>query len=82
MIVQKIKLICINDNLYFENELKDEPENSPKIYIKTRLTKGKVYKGYKTSYGYSVYNDQMVYEAFVKERFIELRDFNLNNILE
>lgn len=73
-----IKLMCINDNLYFEN-VKDLPKNESKV---TRLTKGKIYEGYKTTYGYYVSNDKMQFETFVEQRFIELRDFNLNNILE
>lgn len=81
-----IKLMCINDNLYFEN-VKDLPKNESKvmyevIHLKTRLTKGKIYEGYKTPYGYYVSNDKMQFETFVEQRFIELRDFNLNNILE
>ena len=66
-----MKLKCINNDMSLTH-----PGNTSK----TRLTLGKIYDGEKTLIGYAVVNDDGEEEGFNENRFIKLRDVNLNKL--
>ena len=68
----KMTYICINDDISLTH---------PDKTGKTRVTNGKVYNGEECYVGIRVTNDDGEKEAFVEERFVMLRDINLERIL-
>ena len=65
-----MKYVCVNNNINL-----DHPLNGL-----TRLTQGKIYEGHEYDEGIEVVDDSGQRWTFVGERFIMLRDYNLEKL--
>ena len=72
-----MKYVCVN-NKYLDHPLMmEELAQSDGL---TRLTQGKIYEGHEYDEGIEVVDDSGQKWTFVGERFIMLRDYNLEKL--